>query len=268
MLKEALETLTTLARDGISADESATFTTLKNMPANQIVKVTRDGTHEILIISPPDRKHTLRTVADLKEFVTYAEERFVSSGEPSVWLDDKSVTVVMLDSASDWRSDIGTIALNLTPQFALLKKWEANPEEFEHRDFLRMLRRYFSDSIPNLAALLKTLRTLKFDNGVAIVSTADTKRQSIGKEISGAVTGGDASELPEVLPIVCEVYDDKAIGMKVQINSMLDITSTGQFRLIPLAGTIKQAIDVTLADIKSNFAAEMPEGVPVFFGSP
>lgn len=266
MLKEALETLTTLARDSISADKAASFTTLKNMPANQMVKVTRDGKHEVIEIDPPDRKHTLRTVADLKEFVSYSDRRF--GVDQSVWLDEKAVTVVMMDEADKWRSDIGTIALNLTPQFKLLKAWEESPQEFEHRDFLRMLRRYFSESIPNLAALLKTLRTLKFDNGVAIVSTADTKRQSIGKEISGAVTGDDASELPEVLLIVCEVYDDKAIGMKVQINAMLDITSTGKFRLIPLAGTIKQAIDVTLADIKSNFAAEMPEGVPVLFGSP
>lgn len=268
MIAEGLQKLIDVSRESLDASKAAHFPKIDKLPTNQIVKILRDGSHEFLELDPPERKHLLRSVDQIPAFVTYASERL--KGSPSVWLNGDGVTVVVTDQRDQWRMDTGRVNLKFSPQFAILNQWEHNPLDHEHKDFLKMLQRYFgqNEAISNLPALLKTLRKLQFNNGVAIVSAADNKKQSVGREIASSVSSGDATELPEMLTVAVKVFDDNAIEQQVAIPAMLDITSTGQFRLIPLAGTIKQAIDVTLAAVHDMFMSNLPDGVPVFFGTP
>ncbi len=266
MLSEALHTLAELARDSLDASKAAYFPKVERLPLNQIVKLTRDGAHEIITIDAPPRVHSLRTVAEIPPFVDYAIGEL--KAHPSIWITGGSVTVLIDDKVGGWLNEKATVKLTQSPQFELLYKWEKTPQDFDHVEFLRMLRRYFSEAIGNIETLLKTLKKLQFQNGVALVSTADTKRQSLGKEITSSVGTDPGTDLPELLDIVVQVYDDAELNQPVMIRSMLDITPAGQFRLIPLAGKPLQAVDASLRAIENQFLQTLPVGVPVFYGTP
>lgn len=265
MISEAIQKLTDLSRESLHADRAAYFPKLPDLPAGKLAKVDRAGKLEILDLDPPPRKHRLRSISEIAPFIEYAINTLEAT--PSIWINDGQIQILIDDHPGERLDQSAIIGLDHTPQFAALADWETEPEEFEHRDFLRMLRRMFSESIPNFQALLRTLRTLKFENGVALTSTAERQRESVGKEIASAVKA-DAGELPELLMLSVKVYDDAALTTSVIVPAMLDITPAGQFRLIPLAGTTLRGIDATLDAIRSKFIEADGSGVPVFFGAP
>lgn len=266
MLSDALKQLTTMAQDAITAERSVTFPKPPGLPINQLLMIDRSGNHEIIEIPAPPRHHNLRTVAEIPAFVKYASEKLV--GKPSVWIAADAVVVLIHDVPGGLINEYAKVSLDYSPQFKLLTKWELEPVSFDHPEFLRMLRRYFSASLPNFETLLKMLRKIQFNNGVQMVSTAETKRQSLGKEITASVENGDATAvLPETLDLTLSVYDDSDLKQQVVIKAMLDITPAGQFRLIPLAGSTLRAIDVSLKAICSEFF-NFSDDVPVFFGTP
>lgn len=266
MLKELFESVTKLSQEAVAAKNAVAIVPIPGMPPNKVALTGASGEIETMDVAPPARNHALRSVSEIQPFVSYAINRL--NRKPSIWITGSDIEILINDEQGQWITDRATMSLDYSPQFRLLDAWETVPESFDHRDFLRTLRRYFSESISNLPALLKTLRTLQFENGMAIVSTQDTKKQSLGKEITGAVKGGDASELPETLKIACKVFTDQNIQAMVSIECLLDITPSSEFRLIPLAGSCLKAVDLTLNTIRSQFTSEVPADVPVFFGAP
>lgn len=187
--------------------------------------------------------------------VAFAE---AAKGERSVLFCDDDGVVFVYDQAD--RRDTASLKLTETEQFAFLTK---EPPRLTHKDAYRTLRVLFDGCLTE-KSMLDWLKTTKFEVNKGIVSTVQQGRDSLGRTVDAACSGNGASN-PEELTLVVPVYNELPT-FKCVIRCFFDILAEeAMFRILPYAGQVRAARDLTLKQIMSLMA---PVEIPVYQGKP
>lgn len=267
MLAEFVASLNQLTKEATGARNKVHFEKMEGLGKNQVMKVSANGECEVLMLDPSPRLHHLESVAEIGPFVKYCIETLQS--KPTVWMSPSNVQIILTDGPESTLESRAMIELSRTKQFGLLQDWEDDePARFTHPRFLKMLRRTFATNILNLRDLLEKLKKIHMQDGRSLTSEATRTRASVGTEIIKELKL-TSDEIPEEVPGMSVVaYDDAALPLKMQIRVALDIEEDGSFALIPLAGECKGIVDTTMVALRELIAKEVPETVPVIYGTP
>lgn len=266
MLADFVKAISGLAIESNSADRKVKILDIPGAPRWEKVLVKADGTTQSYVLPAEPRNLTLLTVAEIVPHIEMIRNQF--AGNPSVWVSTGKVKIVHDDSKDSRREGSTEIPLQFSPLFELLLNWSKNPREFLHEHFLQMLRRKFRDAIPNLDALLQTLRKATFREGKNLVSEATRTRSSIGAEITRDLQL-EASELPDMLQANVQAFADPAIQFGGIIRCLLEVDDDAKtWQLVPLAGECDKLLDDTLANVCSLLRNALPKDVPVVYGIP
>lgn len=266
-LAPALRFVAGLAVDAASAKGLVDIVPIPNDPRNRYLIVNDENGYEIEEPAPAPRKTELQSVSEVAAYVNFVKTGLV---QPSVYYDADSVVIVHDDAQSSRRLDRATVAMEQTPQFALLAGLDKQATPYKQRDFIRLFNRDLRDCISpdDLRALLKALRALEWETGIKGTDTVERGRESMGREIKQELQS-KAGPIPEEIMLNCNVYTDKVVSSYVMVHCLIEIDPRAQcFTLEPLAGQIDEAILSAVNSVGNVLRAEVKDSAPVFFGKP
>jgi hypothetical protein len=212
-----------------------------------------DGKHTKHVAAPPHKAQKLSTPLQLRQFIL---DQGGTSG--IVYLSDKAA---IFQYDKETRRDYATCVLSKSPQFVWAET--GSGKTYRQPDFVRILRIILQDCLGVDSALLSLVRQLKFTSGGEAEGTIQHGKESLGKQITNAVTGQAA--LPEEIILTMQVFDNHPFRAK--IACALEIfPAEASFKITPYPMEVKKAMDTALDDIViALHGKEMPN---TYIGSP
>ncbi len=249
MIKEALEYVSNLTQSGLKPEkvETGDQTRLTFFVSGEPVTIDRP-------ISP--RHHEADDLATLCTLATRFAEQ-----QPVIWVDNSQVVLVMDDDGH--RVNTATVRLELTTVFSRLKELDKSKPWLDQRAFIRLLRIELNGTLaPGI--LLDRVRKLRFEAGTIVTTEAKRDRESMGKQITAAVSAD--GELPEGVTLLVRVFRG---GEQFPINCSVDVDpSRGLLQLIPFPDEIERVTDLAVGRIQELIGEDIPDTVIVYNGRP
>ena len=226
---------------------------------------------------PPQnvRAHTIGSL------VAYLKDNLTT--DCRIWYDSKSITGEISRSAYSggpflpyigWCCD--TIVMECVPsdQYVRLSQFQKSRPALSQAELIRDLRITFRDCLGSCGELVAILQRVRFNQSSTIETEISHGKSSLGKAITGEVTG--LKILPEYITLNIPVFTNPSIrNVRYPVECALDPdAATGTFRVIPLPGQLEMASDYASNEIRSliqdaiNENFDDPTCCPVFFGSP
>lgn len=227
---------------------------------DRIVVLPGGETKEIKA-DPQPRDHY---VADIESLVKAATStaKISESGDVVCWADRNSAVVVIDDNGE--RSNKITLPMTLSPQMKELQAIESSGKPFTQRELISTLRIKFANcSLPS--ELVPNLRKVNFTLNAEGTSDVTRTKVSVGKNQQAQFHGFDS--LPEWLVFQLPVFHG-VFRVSASINVALDPDpETQTFKLVPQLGDIERAIQSAETALVLALAQQMPDTVPVYFGT-
>jgi len=233
----------------------------------QVVAI--NGKTEIFVVPPPPRGHVLHSMEDVLRFAeaSLEVEAGVITRAPVIWHGESDV-VVICDDADRW--DRATFPLQRSRQYLALLACELAADTqrraLSQTELIRLLR--FDLGVE--PATVARFRRLNWQTSGDAVSHQEHVDQQLSKSVVAKVQAVD--ELPDVLRIVCPVYDHPGLNGPQGIACGLEIDASRQeFYCQPLPGELaaaQQRVQAALHDwLVEELAAAACE-IPVYYGVP
>lgn len=225
-----------------------------------------DGkTVEVALPEPP-RDHAVKQLADLIAMAGRFNDNNPDGYMPVVFYDESKVILVIDDNSH--RCETATLALIESDAFRVVRSLAKGTQapKFDLKAFIRLLRIDLAGTLAP-AALLDVVRRVKFETGQVTTGEVRRNRESLGKEISSAVSA--EADIPEAVCLNVPVYktlgeaDPRPIRCTVECDP-----SELCFRLIPYPDEVERVQQLAMASIAERLADGLPEGVPHYHGSP
>lgn len=231
-----------------------------------------DGRLSVFQSQPPWRQHSLLSIDELAnhlkhwEDLPHKEDEETHEPEPVVWYCPERITVVLDDSPESQRRDTVTCPLEHTDAFRLLQECASGQKNWDHRQFITILRTRLWDCLGDQAeSLIKTLRTVSSKSQSDTTSDQQADKSHYGTSITTEATSKNGP-IPEELLLTVRLFTDPALTARRTIRCALEKDPQAlQFWLIPLAGQLEDA----LADEMKLIASKLTDlDAPVFYGKP
>jgi hypothetical protein len=204
------------------------------------------------------RNHKVLSLDDLTAMVTE-----INGEDPAAAVFFNEDAVVSVLDYSDYRRNIATFPLKKSDQWQTvlcLKNW------LDHKAFIRLLRIDLRGCY-NVAELLDPIRSIKLENGAVVKSDIGRQKESLGRQITGAVLTD--KEIPEEIDLELSIY--KSLGEDqpyvIRCSVEVDPMRSEPFRLLPMPDEIDRAQQRAMESIRARLAEALPD-VPVFYGCP
>jgi hypothetical protein len=252
MLKEALEYLMSQSADGVKPIDLET-----DDPRSKTFVIGGNVT-EVETPVPP-RNHNVNSLEDFAKFVAEC------SPEDCVVFYDESVVVGILDNDGH-RVERVAFVLSQSDQFDTIEALNGTSCWKNQKDFVRLLKIDLAGAIPPVD-LLEVVRRVKFENGTTVKSEVGRARESLGREIRSQVE--TEREVPEGVVVWVPVYKSLGEREKFGVECSVEVDPLmGTFRLAPLPDEVERVQHLAMASIRRRLEESLPDGVPVFYGSP
>lgn len=259
MIAEALKYLSELAQSAARPVEI-------NVPDPRRARYLTGGgaSHEIARPVPP-RDHGVKRLSDLIALA----ERFNSGPQdhaPVVWYDEESVVLVIDDDGH--RCETATLDLVESDAFAVVRSLAGGTQSrpFDHKSFVRLLRIDLAGALAP-SELLNVVRKIRFENGTITQGQVQKSRESLGREITAAVSA--EAEIPDDVTLSVPVYKTDGEDGEYPLRCTVEVDPMqGCFRLIPYPDEIERVQRLAVASIAGRLEAGLPGSVPHHFGTP
>ncbi len=235
--------------------------------ADVVVKPSPEPAH-VYFLRQPDGK-LVRQHAEVHPFVHRAESlqpiADMATIDDQIWY---SHAAVVLKMGEDLR-DRAVLELHASDQYKLLKSWKERKPALSQAELIRELRITLRDSLSQCGELVEILRRVRFNASATIEAEVGHGKASLGKAITGEVTG--LKVIPEYVTFAIPVYANQCFrGIREPVECALEPdAATGTFRVIPLPGQLELAIDRGLTEIASQIVGRLDgKKVPLYHGEP
>jgi hypothetical protein len=213
-------------------------------------------------LAKPPRDHEVDTLDDL---VALANRFGDLGGGVVVWYDHEAVVLVIDDEGH--RAETATLGFRPSDVFHRLVGLRKDPRGawMNPKDFVRLLRIDLAGALPPVA-LLNTVRKVKFENGVTVRAETQRQRESLGKEITSAVSA--EAELPEQVTVNAAVWKtpgESAFEYPVRCSVEVE-PAEGLFRLLPLPDEVERVLERAVRCVGERLSQHLTDGVPAYYG--
>jgi rhodanese-related sulfurtransferase len=257
MLEEALTYVAELGR------KSAAPQRLDIKDPRHAVFALGGGAIQTIDLPVPPRAHAVKQLADIVELA----DRFDAAGRKvAVWYDECAVVLVIDDDGH--RVETATLTLVESDVFKVVRLLTGGTKaaSFDHKAFVRLLRIDLAGALAP-SELLEVVRRVKFEAGSVVNSDVRRSRESLGREITAAVSA--EAEIPDDVTLSAPVYKTFGEESEYPVRCTVEVDAmAGSFRLIPFPDEIERVQHLAVASIAERLAAGLPEGVPHYYGKP
>lgn len=266
---DSVESLRLIQETAVKASDSegkAHVLTIENGRRPVKMLVSRDGSIPLNDDLPKQpRRSMLKSVADVEKYIEWATIELKAN--PTVWISEGYVYITLFDKSDSDRLDQAIVTLEPTPSFHFLSEVAAagTTEEFDHRQFLRLLRRKLGDCLDERGHdVVKRLSKMRFSSSRSGKSEVGQGNASYGADIENKAWS-ELGDIPESIFLDVKLYTDPVLRARRKIECVLEVDPEAKtFAIYPLAGQIGQAE----ADERKAIATVMDLACPVFEGTP
>ncbi len=262
MLKEALEALMSIGH------QLAIPVPLDLNDARHKYFAFREDIAAVDLPKPP-RDHKVECLEDLIELAKRFDPVGGDGGptpphNPVVWYNADKVVLVIDDDGH--RIETATLNLVKSDVFIAVIGLAFNKNWFVHKDFVRLLKINLVGTLPP-EALLNVVKRIKFENGAVTTAEIRKNRESMGREIIGAVSA--EGEIPDTVTLAVPVYKTFGLREARPVRCTVEVDAMeGKFRLMPFPDEIEQTLHLALAEIATELEMGLPDSVPAYMGTP
>nr|MBA3890155.1 hypothetical protein [Gemmatimonadaceae bacterium] len=178
--------------------------------------------------------------------------------------------VAVLELASTYLRWQHEMRLPRHPAFARLQRL-TNTEVVNQRSLIRLLRADLNGHVDDrVVEQFRTLNLKVEGGGQAVIAKG---REGVDRRIQQEVTAAHGAEIPDEIVVTVPVYDlDEARGDLHEVTLLVDVRpgddSQAVFELTAVLNTLKSAESVALDRLVTALRGGLPDGVPVYYGSP
>jgi hypothetical protein len=172
--------------------------------------------------------------------------------------------VVLVFDWGDHRIEKASFLLNWSDPWKTAQKLG---QWMESKTLIRLLRVDLRGCLPD-AALVDTIRKVKFESGqTATVETTRT-RESLGKELASKIV--TAADVPEWVTLDIPVYSNLGETDRYPLRCSLEIDAlrSDPFQFKPFPDEIERVMQLAVQSIGERLRAGLPDGVSCYYGSP
>ncbi len=185
--------------------------------------------------------------------------------DASVWYSFDKIVAVYGD---DQRKTV-TLELTQSAQFLKLCGWSSTKPSLTQVDIIREFRTTFYGCLGQAGNLVEILKKVNFRATSSTQGEVGHGKASLGKEVTGEVTG--AAAIPLYITFNIPLFATACFrDIRADVLCALEPDAgTGTFRVIPIPGQLEVAIDWGMAKIAEQIAKGL-EGseIEMFFGKP
>ncbi len=161
----------------------------------------------------------------------------ITNPQSEVWV-SRERAVFIYDNTD--RRDRASLTFIVSEPFRWLQK--SSSKSMSQSEIIRTLRVIFANCLPIDSSLISSLRSLRFDSSASANASVNHCNESLGRHIMNTVTG--EIEIPEVLSLQLQVFENAVKGMRFNVLVALEIIPSEQrFLLTPLPGELTRAMD-------------------------
>ena len=253
MLKEALEYLSGLATKAAAPQE------IETDDPRFARYLTGSGSVIKVELDPLPRDHRIGQLSDL---ISLARESAAAVDTCVVWYDENAVVLIMDDG--EHRCQKAAMILAESDVFSIVRK--LGVANYDHKSFIRLLRVHLAGAL-NPGSLLEIVRRIRFENGSVTNASVQKNRESLGREITSAVSA--ESEIPDVVTLAVPVYKTLGEADPYPVRCTVEVDPIeGRFRLTPFPDEIERVQQLAVGSIAERLAEALPESVPAYYGRP
>ncbi len=262
MLRELLTDIVQLART------SAEPKLVDSKDPRALAWLTHNGNITAHAVPVPPRNHKVESLEDLIRLATRFNpvDGVGNVGpvpSPVVWYNADRVVLVLDDAGH--RLETATLELAKSDMFLAVERLKSGGW-FVQKEFVRLLKVILAGALPDVD-LLTVVRRVKFENGTITTGEVKKSRESMGKEITAAVSA--EGEIPDFVRLTVPVY--KVFDLKAQypVNCIVEVdVQDGRFRLMPCPDEIQKVLHLAMAKIADELQVGLPDSVPCYLGAP
>lgn len=219
------------------------------------------GERVTVAVPSPPRNHVVQS---LDSFVSSAK-RYGSQGTEdyttSLWHNHKSL-IAVLDDVDD-RYDVVTQPLVVSETFAWLS--EVSKKVFDQRQFVQVLKTTLYGAVAE--SILPAIRKVDVQSSSRTQAEVSHGRERGTKEFAAEMA--NAANIPEIVTVVCRVYDAVDVALAVNVKCSLDIKLPEmEIRFSPLPNELVKGISATQEYIHDRLVNEWGNAESVFYGTP
>ncbi|WP_439624128.1 hypothetical protein [Gemmata sp.] len=254
MLKEALQYMNELGR----SSASSIVETSREPHHVYFIRRNNGELEKVTADEKPEQHTALSLQAVTDKAIEYAPDA-------EVWYSPTEIVAVV------GKDHPGTVKLALvaSDQYKRLADLKAQKPAMTQMDLIRDLRTTFRDSLALCGDLVESLRKVNFRATATTQGEVGHGKASLGKEITGEVTGLKA--IPEYVTFEFPAYANpsfRSVWCRVECALEPDPTN-GCFRLLPLPGQLEVAAENALSFLADELKKELADSkVRLFFGKP
>lgn len=254
VIKEAIEYLF-----GLGKAAAPSVVTVPAEPPHVYFLRQPDGSlQERTALTPPHNRTALSAAA----LVQYAIDLHDEGESPgTVWY---GPTALVLTYGERHRM---TFPLVLSEQYKRLENLKSTA--IAHADLVRALRTTFRGTFEDAhPTLLEVLRRVRFAAGAVTTGEVGHGRASLGKEITGEVTGTAA--IPEYVKFSIPIFATPCFAhIRLPVNCALEPDAgSGTFRVSHLPGELESALQEAVDSIGEYLNGALPKGHAIYNATP
>lgn len=251
MIKEALEFIASEAVEASGADPIAIVD-----PRAEYFFVK--GAPVVVPRPKPRRDHVVKSLDDLIGLA-------IRFGEPAtVWHAEDAVIVVIDDDGH--RVERVRLPLAESDTFKTIRGLRQSKAWLDHKSFCRLLRLDLANAL-TAGSLLNVVKEVRFDSGVVVSGKLNRTQESLGRDISSAVSC--ERDIPEQVTLTTRIYSTQGVQTDVRIRADVDVDpGNATFRLIPIPDEIETAFQYVMNTLNGYLNAALPGEIPCYYGTP
>jgi len=261
---DALELLQTTAQQAAAPQKI-------DLPlADREARLAIAGRTEVVILPPPNRQHTVRTLIDLGRMTIAMAEgkaptRFGDAESPTphpVVYHDEERCVLVCDDAD--RRDFVTLELVVTPEWSAICKLFREKPTLSQREAIQLLRLVFNVD----AEKIRPFRQMEAVTKEASKAAINRGKESLGNSIEAEVIG--AADIPETLTIAVPIYRNAGEDERYDVPCAVELdVQNGKVQIVPEPGRIEEIMHRHQATIAARLEEAFAErSIPVYYGKP
>lgn len=247
---EALRDLVALAQEAKNTEVIA----VEGVPDRKWI-VNRDGTREVVMVSPTPRKNALCSRADmiaavLDTTICPAPEVFVSTEGIAVWCDRNK------------RADRLQLTLARTARFQLLSSL-LQPRAFQPKDAVKMLRLELHGG--RHQSVIDALSNIDFQRTNSGKTAVSHGKETLGRSVEASIQQAD--KVPQQFLVETPIWSTQGFtgyGTSIAIGVHLD-PEQGTVELRVLSDEIVRATNECVNAVVASLREALPN-IPVFMG--
>ena len=179
---------------------------------------------------------------------------------------DEIVAVIEDDGEIEWRHGI---KLPRHPAFARLERL-TRTETFTQRTLIRLLRAEFNGHVDD--RIIERFRTLNLKTDGTGQNVVAQGRAAVDRRIQQRISDDGGKDIPTEITVSVPVYDldearDDVMPVGLLVDVLPDEDGRAVFELTTVINTLASARREALDRLVRNLVAELPAGVPVYYGS-